>query len=298
MAMSHRFLLVLVFVASVQPTAAFQSQERAGVPKETTVRPKLTEDEIRDLKLTHYEVERLEIKYQPFIITYDDQELVQLVYDTRKEAQARVDEINNEDRLDRLGVEGKQNKKVGIRDVKRTYTEFISGRSLESIAKKLGVERTAHYQADGKKTHCSEFVRDYTRELLGRNLPELEGQAGDQFDRLRVAAASPDSKWRSLSFSDDPAVAFKNAQDLANEGKLVIVAWKNPHPTGTDSGHVAVVVPSRQEDDGLFDATERKWKMKVPYIAQAGDTVHDYMPLSDGFGPTKKAAMEIYVLSP
>ena len=55
----------------------------------------------------------MEIKYQPFIITYDNQELVQLVYDTRKEAQARVDEINNEDRLDRLGVEGKQNKGEG-----------------------------------------------------------------------------------------------------------------------------------------------------------------------------------------
>ena len=270
------------------------SYDRQG----TTARPKLTEPEIGDLKLSHYEVERVETKYQPFIITFDDQELVQLVYDTRKEAQARVDEINDEDRLDRLGVEGKQNKKVGIREVKRTYTEFISDGSLERIAKKLGVERKARYQPDDKKTHCSEFVRNYAKELLGRNLPELEGHAGDQSDRLKAAAASPDSKWRSLSFSDDPAVAFKNAQDLANEGKLVIVACKNPHPTGTESGHVAVVVPSRQKDGGLFDATERKWKMKVPYIAQAGDTVHDYMPLSDGFGPAKKAAIEIYVLSP
>ena len=59
-------------------------------------------------------------------ITYDDQELVQLVYDTRKEAQARVDEINNEDRLDRLGVEGKQNKRVGIREVKRANTDSRS----------------------------------------------------------------------------------------------------------------------------------------------------------------------------
>ena len=77
-----------------------------------------------------------------------------------------------------------------------------------------------------------------------------------------------------------PGAAFKNAQDLANDGKLVIVAWKNPHPTDTDSGHVAVVVPPRQEDGGLFDATKLKWKMKVPFIAQAGEKVSDYMPLS------------------
>ena len=70
------------------------------------------------------------IKYQPFIITYNDEELGQLVYDTRKEAQARVDEINNEDRLDRLGVEGKQNKKVGIREVKQTHRVHLQ-RKLE-----------------------------------------------------------------------------------------------------------------------------------------------------------------------
>jgi hypothetical protein len=298
MAMSHRFLLVLVFLAGFRQTATVHAQGQSGLPKETATRSKLTEDEINNLKLSHYEVERVEMKYQPFIITYDDQELGQLVYDTRKEAQARVDEINNEDRLDRLGVEGKQNKKVGIRKVKRTYTEFISDGSLERIGKKLGVNEKSRYEAVGKKTHCSEFVRDFAKELLGRAIPELDGQAGKQADQLKAAAASPDSKWRSLSFSDDPAVAFKNAQDLANDGKLVIVVWKNPHPTGTDSGHVAVVVPSRQKDGELFDATERKWKMKVPYIAQAGDTIHDYTPLGEGFGPAKKAAMEIFVLSP
>jgi hypothetical protein len=296
MAMCHRFLLVLAFMAGVRPLTAVQAQGVTGATKETTARPKLTQDEIDNLKLSHYEVERTVIKYQPFIITYDNQELGQLVYDTRKEAQNRVDEINNEDRLDRLGVEGKQNKKVGIREVKQTFTEFIFNGSVERIAKLLGGKEKSRYEAVGKTTHCSEFVRDFAKELLGRTLPELEGRAGSQADQLKAAAAAPDSKWRSLSFSDDPTLAFKNAQDLANDGKLVVVAWKNPHPTATDSGHVAVVVPSRQEDGGLTDAT--KWKMKVPYIAQAGDKVSDHLSLGKGFGPDKKAAMEIYVLSP
>jgi hypothetical protein len=141
------------------------------------------------------------VEYQPYIITYDDKELPQLCYDTREEAQARVDEINTEDRLDKLGVEGKQNKKVDIREDKRTHTETISKGEIEKFAKKLAVKDLARYKPDGKKTHCSEFMRDFARELLGRDIPELRGKAGEQFDQLKAAAASTDSKWRSLSFS-------------------------------------------------------------------------------------------------
>jgi hypothetical protein len=294
-----RFLrLGALFTALSAMTPTTSNAQYGSPPKAATTRPKLTDDQISDMKLSHYEVERSEIKYQPFIVTYEAEELNQLVYDTRQEAQARVDEINNEDRLDRLGVEGRQNKKVGIREVKRTTQETIFRDGLEKVGKKLGVAERKRYEAVGKTTHCSEFVRDFAKELLGRSIPELEGKAGGQCDKLKAAAASPDSKWRSLSFSDDPAAAFKNAQDLANEGKLVIVAWKNPHPTATDSGHIAVVAPSRQEDGGLYDATALKWKMRVPFIAQAGDKVKDYMPLGDGFGPAKKVGIEVYVLSP
>ena len=34
--MSHRFLLMLVFMAGVRPPTAVQAQAGAGVPKETT----------------------------------------------------------------------------------------------------------------------------------------------------------------------------------------------------------------------------------------------------------------------
>ena len=289
-------VLMPMIIAGFLPAAAHAQD--AAKPKEEKARPKITQDEITDLKLVHYEVERTEVKFQPYIITYEGEELNQLEYDTRKEAHARVDEINDWDRLDKLGVEGKQNKKVGIREVKRTTTEWISGDSLARIAKKLGDEEKTRYKPDGKKTHCSEFVRDFATDLLGRDVPELDGQAGKQADNLKASAEKPDSKWRSLSFPDDPLAAFQGAQALANEGKLVVVAWKNPHPTGTDTGHIAVVVPSPQDDGGLFDATKRKWGMKVPYIAQAGETVSDRMPLGDGFGPAKKAGMEVYVLSP
>jgi hypothetical protein len=256
---------------------------------------KLTKAEISEIKSSYYRTERVEIKYQPYIITYDSQELIQPVYDTRNEAQARVDEIKKEERLGRPGAKRKRNKKVGIREFKQNFHEIISRESLEKSAKKLGVEQKALYRANGKWTRCSQFVRDFAKEVRGREVPELARQ---QFDNLKAAATSRDSKWRSLSFSDDPAAAFQNAQDLANAGKLVIVAWKNPDPTFRQPSHTAVVVPSRLADGRLFDATTQKWGMKVPFIAQAGETVSDYIPLSDGFSPAKKTGMEIYVLSP
>lgn len=178
------------------------------------------------------------------------------------------------------------------------FHETISRGSLEKLAKKLAVEQKEHYIKKRKYTHCSQFVRAFAEELRGRILSELRGFASHQLDNLKAAATSPDSKWRSLSFSDDPAAAFQNAQDLANAAKLVIVAWKDPDPAKYDLCHSAVVVPSRLEDGGLFDATKRNWGMKVPFIAQAGETVSDYMPLSDGFSPDMKAGMEIFVLSP
>jgi hypothetical protein len=279
--------LLTLFLVILTPTVSFAQT--------ASDRHKLTQAELSVIKSSYYHIERVEIKYQPYIITYDDQELVQPVYDTRQEAQARVDEIKKEDRLVRIKVKGRQNKKVGIREIKVNFHEMIVRGSLEKAAKKLGIEQKAQYKANGKWARCNMFVGAFAREVRGRSLPELKGH---QLDNLKAAATSPGSKWRSLSFSDDPAAAFQNAQDLANEGKLVIVAWKHPDPDSYYLRHSAVVVPSRQEDGGLFDATKRKWGMKVPFIAQAGETVSDYMPLSDGFSPDKKAGMEIFVLSP
>jgi hypothetical protein len=144
--MRQKTRLVVVFLAmELFAPGEIGAQDVAGQPKGSSPRPKITQEEVDDLKLSRYEVERSEIKYQPYIITHDDQELVQLVYDTRREAQSRVDEINTEDRLDKLGVEGRQNKKVGIREVKRTHTEIILNDDLEKFAKKLAVKEKARY---------------------------------------------------------------------------------------------------------------------------------------------------------
>jgi hypothetical protein len=62
-------------------------------------RPKVTDDDDSRMKLVHYEVDRVVIQYQPVITDYKGEELPQLCYDTRQDAQERVDEINQWDRL-------------------------------------------------------------------------------------------------------------------------------------------------------------------------------------------------------
>jgi hypothetical protein len=113
-------------------------------------------------------------------------------------------------------------------------SKLMTGGNLTKTAKALAAE----YQPVGKTTRCSEFVRDFARKLLGKDQPELEKRAADQFDAMKES-----SRWRSLKFQDHPEAVFREAQTLANQGNPVAVAWKNPSPTPTESGHVAVVVP-------------------------------------------------------
>jgi hypothetical protein len=174
-------------------------------------------------------------------------------------------------------------------------SKVMTGEMLARTAKSLAAD--LKYLPDGKATRCSEFVRDFARKLLGKDVPELEKRAADQFDAMKDS-----ERWRALKFQDHPGAVFREAQALANQGSLVVVAWKNPHPTPTDSGHVAVVVPFEGKDKDLHPSST--WEMKVPYIAQAGSklsrrdnqAVFSYLPLSEGFGADKKDEMEIFVL--
>lgn len=65
-----------------------------------------------------------------------------------------------------------------------------------------------------------------------------------------------------------------------------------------DHGFDMLTSTSPQEDGRLIDASKRRWGTRVPYVAQAGETASGRMPSGDGFGPAKKAGMEVYVLSP
>lgn len=166
---------------------------------------------------------------------------------------------------------------------------------LTAAASQLAIDNENEYAAQGKVTQCSKFVRDFGTAVVGQEVPELAGQVKDQAKALAESA-----DWRALPYAQNPQSAFREAQSLANEGRLVVVAWVNPAPTATDTGHIAAVVPnlpSATSQDGLVESG--KWgKLRVPYIAQAGQTVSDKIALSYGFGADKKSTLQIFVKKP
>ena len=178
----------------------------------------------------------------------------------------------------------------------RAKSKVLTRENLTKTAKALATD--PKYQPAGGTTRCSEFVRDYARTLLDRDVPELQGRASDQFDRMAES-----SQWKSLKFQDkSPRGRSARRRRWQDQGNLVVIAWKNPQPTATNSGHVAVVVPLQGGDKDLYPSTA--WGVKVPYIAQAGAkltrrddrAVFSYLPLSEGFGADKKDGLEIFVL--
>jgi hypothetical protein len=170
----------------------------------------------------------------------------------------------------------------------------IPTETLSKAATDLAVDNKSDYEPEGNVTHCSEFVRDYATNVVGREMPELAGVVSTQ-----VRAISESEDWTELNFAKDPQLILQQAQIYANSGKLVIAAWANPTPTDTDSGHIAVVVPnptSATSKDGM-DASG-KWGLRVPYIAQAGKKVFAKGKLSEGFGPECKSGLRIFVWDP
>ena len=215
--------------------------------------------------------------------------------------------------------------------IQRGSKALVPTRSdLSSMARTLTDERHRDtYRPRGGVTHCSQFVRDFARGALGRDVPELRGRANDQFAQLR---ASPDVERLWAPDASDPNLvaartalqearrleaerkaaqelndtarsaelteqvgkarerarekaaglsrALAAAQERANRGNLVVVAWDNPRAEG--HGHIAVVTPSPEGGPTLRPSGD--WGlMRLPYIAQAGTTVFAEQPLSSGF---------------
>ena len=149
-------------------------------------------------------------------------------------------------------------------------------------------------ESDGDVTQCSLYGRDFAARLAGRSLPELAGQAKDQYKQLD---ASPN--FQKLVVKTDTAKAFQDAQKAANDGKLVLYVTPD---------HIQVGVPATQMP------MSGAWGMAVPVVSQAGtglsasqakrlkltegESVHEHIPLSDGFTTSAKDEMKIFIYDP
>jgi len=124
------------------------------------------------------------------------------------------------------------------------------------------------------KTHCSAFVAAAC-ERLGIYIlrPPQHGQihpASAQAEWLKTDGQK--EKWSEVK---DP---FK-AQALANEGKVVVVAYPSPDPE--KPGHIALVRPSDKSDDLI--------RSEGPQIIQAGKDNKNSTSLKEGFRNHKEA---------
>jgi hypothetical protein len=176
-----------------------------------------------------------------------------------------------------------------------------------AIAEKL--KATGKYEPKNGSTYCNWFARDFVKELLGRPLPELNGQANDQITKM---SASPD--WEKGILVYQPTASGKNQltgmtakelQDQQNGGKLILYCWKHPEwsmdipkeQRQKMHGHIAVGMPLKSGD---LLAMDEVWGTKdnpvaVPMTAQSGSRVFAYGKLSRGFGAARKNDILVFI---
>ena len=183
----------------------------------------------------------------------------------------------------------------------RTPERFLA------IAERL--KATGTYEPKNGSTYCNWFARDFVKELLGRPLPELTGQANEQLTKM---AASPDWEKGILAYTPTPAVkdglrgmTAKELQDRHDGGALVLYCWKQPgwspdmprEQRQKLHGHIAVGMPLKAGDSL---AADEAWGTKddpaaVPMTAQSGSRVFAYGKLSRGFGAARKDDILVFI---
>jgi hypothetical protein len=127
----------------------------------------------------------------------------------------------------------------------------------------------------GKHTHCSAFAASAAKRVgIYLLRPPQHSElllANAQYDWL--LAHGPAFGWTWIAGEIE-------AQQLANEGQLVLAAYRNHD--NDKPGHIAIVRPS---DKGTSVIRE-----EGPQITQAGATNHRSIPLSEGFGRRRREA--------
>jgi len=128
--------------------------------------------------------------------------------------------------------------------------------------------------AAGAPSHCSQATCQIAQ-AVGANTGPLNGNANSQAENLAQAAATPGSGWHEIPLS--------SAQEAANQGHLVVFAWRNPQG---GSGHT---VTGRPDLHNSHAATN-------PMVAQIGGrtTGNGVMSFRNAFGADKRAQVRIY----
>jgi hypothetical protein len=120
-------------------------------------------------------------------------------------------------------------------------------------------DRPANYEGPGKATHCSAFVA-----ALGERL-NVYLLRPPQHGQILLASAQAEwfhdkdgveKGWKPLDGPDHE----RTAQEMANQGFLVMIVYESPNPH--TPGHIVVVRPSEKSME--------QFRKEGPQIAQAG----------------------------
>jgi len=129
-------------------------------------------------------------------------------------------------------------------------------------------------------TRCSEFLRNVANVFFKDPVEALAGQASDQIKALETLAGQNRSGWTKLGSASDA--------QLQAQSTFVIAVWKNPKPTVTDTGHVAIVLG----DPGPMMVAQAGTKYVNSYCDNSGVDLH--IKYTCAFGSDKRPDVEFF----
>ncbi|MFA6568503.1 MAG: hypothetical protein WCS96_09850 [Victivallales bacterium] len=137
-------------------------------------------------------------------------------------------------------------------------------------------EKDKKHSPTSKKTHthCSSFVASVC-ENLGIYIlrpPEHSAVMLSNAQYIWLLEIGPSKNWTQVFLPTE-------AQELANQGNVVVAVWKNPDPE--NPGHIVVVRPCEKSDSLIF--------ADGPDIIQAGKKNYNCTTLREGFKNHKGA---------
>jgi len=249
----------------------------------------------------------------------EDRREIDAFVEALRNQQSEQDRLN-EERENAREAERRRRIEKELQELRRQQEDRAA---LSSIADTLADAR--RFRPQGGQTQCNHFVAEFAQRFAGRLIPELTHgsrrtdnyQANQMFDRfiaqtnimrnvagdrwkrveeygdLQEFGRISSTRWRTSREGIKARLQYRfdSAQKAANEGRLVIVAWRNTFSSVEgeredehlpDSGHVGIVVPS--QTGGLAGPSGHWDGLRMPFIAQAGTSVFAHKGLSYGFG--------------
>lgn len=173
-------------------------------------------------------------------------------------------------------------------------------KAMVDNASKLAADvQTYGQDADGT-THCNQFVQAWFALVTGAASQDLDALANTIISNL----TSNTAQWTEITNASDWQASYDAATDSAKHGHIVVAAWRNTAASGSDHGHIAIVLPQDQQQGyiGVTPPINGGKGYFVPLIAEASTIDRDCtktsvdasVRLSCGFSAAKQSEVRFF----